>query len=323
MIFMYVASFESPYCSYGTNKSHMVVFSVVIPTYNRAELLPRSIESVLGQTFNDFELIVVDDGSTDSTKEVVKSYEDNRIVYIKHSENWNGSAARNTGIKNSQGKYIAFLDSDDEWHPEKLELQFSQLQDRPDNWVANYCGTETRRNSKVVKVVSNWLSHDAKYEGQEDIIKGLLTLSGFVHGGSTLAARRSVVESIGGFDESFDRHQDIEFTIRLAKEGKIGYINQDLVTLYESSRPSAETSTKARKRLFETFEQEIKCLEAQGHEIRKYHHFVLARYFLAEGKIRPGWDHLQKSKPANLRQIMGFGLDLFRCVKNIAHRDNR
>ena len=101
----------------------MILVSVIIPTYNRAKLLKRAIESVLNQTFQDFELIVVDDGSTDDTKEIVKSFNNQKIIYI-YQENFGGAALpKNVGIKMAQGKYIAILDSDDEWLPEKLQKQ--------------------------------------------------------------------------------------------------------------------------------------------------------------------------------------------------------
>ena len=99
--------------------------SVIIPTYNRAKLIKRSILSVLNQTYQNFEIIVVDDGSADDTKSVVESFNNPKIRYIRHDINKGQSAARNTGIKNAKGKYIAFQDSDDEWLPEKLEKQMS------------------------------------------------------------------------------------------------------------------------------------------------------------------------------------------------------
>ena len=91
--------------------------SVIIPTYNRAHLVGRAIKSVLNQTYRDFEIIVVDDGSTDNTKDIIKEFQkkDKRIKYIPYEKNKGGSAARNTGIKAAKGEYIAFLDSDDEW----------------------------------------------------------------------------------------------------------------------------------------------------------------------------------------------------------------
>ena len=88
--------------------------SVIIPTFNRAEMLSRAIRSVLDQNFNDFEIIIVSDGSTDNTQQVVESFKDNRINFFKHAEKWGASAARNTALRKSKGKYIAFLDDDDE-----------------------------------------------------------------------------------------------------------------------------------------------------------------------------------------------------------------
>ena len=103
--------------------------SVIIPTYNRAHLVDRAIQSVLNQTYKDFELIIVDDGSTDNTEDIIKEFQkkDERIKYIRHEENRGGSAARNTGIKAAKGEYIAFLDSDDEWLPIKLGRQISEF----------------------------------------------------------------------------------------------------------------------------------------------------------------------------------------------------
>lgn len=94
-------------------------FSIILPTYNRAHFLPKAIESVLGQTYADWELIIVDDGSTDNTKEVVAAYADSRVVY-HYQQNQERSAARNNGIKRARGLYVCFLDSDDYFLPEKL-----------------------------------------------------------------------------------------------------------------------------------------------------------------------------------------------------------
>jgi len=95
--------------------------SVVIPTFNRALMTCRAIQSVFNQSFNNYEIIVVDDGSTDNTSEVIKKKWNGKITYIRYQNNKGGSYARNIGIKKSRGRYIAFLDSDDEWLPLKLE----------------------------------------------------------------------------------------------------------------------------------------------------------------------------------------------------------
>ena len=101
--------------------------SVIIPTYNRASLLQEAIDSVLNQTYTNWEVIIVDDASEDNTEKVVKAISDSRVHYIRHSQNKGGADARNTGIDNSQGDYVAFLDSDDIWEPTKLETQLDQI----------------------------------------------------------------------------------------------------------------------------------------------------------------------------------------------------
>jgi len=106
----------------------MMKVSVIIPTYNREQLLKRAIQSVLNQTFRDFEIIVVDDGSTDNTKEIIDSFTSDKIKYIYESNSGGAARPKNTGIKNAQGKYIAVLDSDDEWLPQKLEKQIELLE---------------------------------------------------------------------------------------------------------------------------------------------------------------------------------------------------
>ena len=102
--------------------------SVIIPTYNRAAFLRLAIASVLNQTFQNFEIIVIDDASQDHTREVVNSLSDTRIRYIRHEGNRGVAVSRNTGVVNAKGSYIAFLDDDDEWFPEKLQKQFDLLE---------------------------------------------------------------------------------------------------------------------------------------------------------------------------------------------------
>ena len=103
------------------------MISVVIPSYNRENTISNSIESVLKQTYSDIEVIVVDDGSTDKTEDIVKGIGDNRIRYIKLEKNSGACVARNIGIMNANGSYIAFQDSDDIWHPDKLEKQYQAI----------------------------------------------------------------------------------------------------------------------------------------------------------------------------------------------------
>ena len=114
-------------------------FSIIIPTYNRAQLIAKAIESVLQQTFSDWELIIVDDGSTDNTKDVVQSYSDKRIIYL-HQKNAERSEARNNGIRNANGQYICFLDSDDYYMPDRLLKLHTEILKHTEKIAAYYTG---------------------------------------------------------------------------------------------------------------------------------------------------------------------------------------
>lgn len=198
--------------------------SVIIPTYKRPDVLPRSINSILNQSYDNYEIIVVDDNNADSeerkkTEIVMGQYLDNsKVTYIQHSYNRNGSVARNTGFCKSKGKYIMFLDDDDEFFMDKILRQVECLENRDTTWGACYTGyIRVNRNSKVVaKGVET-------KEGAllvEELKRNL-----FVHAGSNLMVRRCVIEELNGFDESFLRNQDVEFLVRLLKKYKLAYVD--------------------------------------------------------------------------------------------------
>lgn len=195
--------------------------SVIIPTYNRAHPVGRAIESVLNQTYQDFELIVVDDGSTDNTEEIIKEFQlkDNRIIYLKHDENKGGSAARNTGIKASKGEYIAFLDSDDEWLPEKLEIEIRILNDDRNLIICSTGYTFINEKNGVIigssKVQEERISQKIVLRGQ------CITTNDFI-------ADKEKVIKVGGFDEKLSARQDWDFWIRIISLG-MGY--QDSLNL--------------------------------------------------------------------------------------------
>jgi glycosyltransferase involved in cell wall biosynthesis len=185
--------------------------SVVIPTYNRAALLPRAITSVLNQTLSDLECIVVDDGSTDQTMQVVAGFQDPRLRVVRLPGNGGYSRANNTGIRVARGELIAFLDSDDEWLPSKLERQVARLRECEDPLAAAvYCRC-TIRDGLTDRT---WFGSRVVYEG--DVFRYLLggwhppTPSLF------LVERRSLLD-VGGFSESLPRAQDYDLWLRLAE----------------------------------------------------------------------------------------------------------
>jgi glycosyltransferase involved in cell wall biosynthesis len=208
-------------------KNNNPTISVIIPTYNRARLLPRAIESVLKQTFTDFELIIVDDGSTDNTKEVINSYikKDNRITYV-YQENSGGPAKpKNTGIKIAKGEYIAFLDSDDEWLPSKLEKQYKLYEDnnnKNNNIGLVGCGSINIRNKKEIYIPIKSLNANSKK----------LLIRCVPHSSSSIIIKRSIFKKVGLFDENIKIGEDRELYIRINKKYKFLFIQEPLFNYY-------------------------------------------------------------------------------------------
>jgi len=195
--------------------------SVIIPTYKRADTLSRAINSALNQTYEHIEIIVVDDNSPDSmerkeTELVMEGYiQNNQIIYIKHPENRNGSAARNSGFRVSNGDYIMFLDDDDEFLPDKVKIQVECMENKDLSWGACYTRYIRMKNGKV------FMRSTEDREG--DLLVEELKRNLFVAAGSNLMIRRSVFEDLNGFDESFKRNQDQEFLTRILLKYKLAY----------------------------------------------------------------------------------------------------
>jgi glycosyltransferase involved in cell wall biosynthesis len=211
----------------------MARVSVIIPTYNYCHFLGEAIQSVLEQTFSDFELIVVDDGSTDNTKEVVDSFGDSRIRYI-YQENRGVSAARNTGIKVSSGEYVAFLDSDDMWLPENLELKVKVLDSRSD--VALICSDAYVFNDDTSDILGR-LWHDKKSADRVNLqrvskqpLKEMLSRGGFIAPQLTVV-RREVFTEVGYFDESLYVGEDWDMFIRIFLRFPIEVLDKPLVRM--------------------------------------------------------------------------------------------
>lgn len=231
--------------------------SVIIPTYSRASYIIRAIDSVLSQTYSNVEIIVVDDNGdgTDHQKETEKllaRYIDaRRISYLKHDVNRNGSAARNTGIRASHGDYITFLDDDDELLKSKLECQVKVLELNHD-FDGAYCGFQIIKDGRVLKRVKPTMKGNLQY--------GLLTCRWSFGTGSNPMFRRSVFDDIGLFDESFIRHQDVEFMVRFFRNHKIISVEDVLINRYIDSRLNAVDYKKllcVKEKFLDTFKSDI------------------------------------------------------------------
>lgn len=255
--------------------------TVIIPTYKRSDVLSRAIESVLNQTYSDIEIVVVDDNDPyndfrKNTELVMERYHDNnKIRYIKHERNKNGSAARNTGIKNSTGKYIAFLDDDDEYQPGKIENCVKRMESLDESWAGCYTAYKN-----VIKK-NHIQTSKGKKEGH--LVKEALARNLFLGGGSSIFIRKNVILELNGFDESFQRNQDIEFMVRVFLKYKIAYVDKCSLITHKEIRDipiSYEQSIEIDNKFIEAFKPFINQL-SETEKRYVYSNIALQRFRLS------------------------------------------
>lgn len=291
--------------------------SVIIPAYNESDSITDAIDSVLGQTYTDLELIVVDDCSSDDTPQVVQAYSDPRVTYIRHGRNQGASAARNTGIDVAGGDYIALLDSDDTWHPTKLEKQVSCLASRSDEWIAVYCDAEYESDLSVDGIISRYLYRNEEnrgIEGSEELIQRLITGEASVAAGSTLLAKSEYVREIGGFDEEFARHQDWEFLIRLLEHGKCAYVDEKLVTVKRAGSPSPDREYEAKMMFLEKFAPQIARHPLSARTIENQHRYLASKLYLQNGEFKRAYEVLPDVRHLTLLNYLGLVVSVYRYV---------
>jgi len=247
------------------------VISIVLPTFNRAKTIGRAINSLLEQTYQDYEIIIVDDASEDETEEIVKGFADEKTRYIRCKQNKGPGAARNLGIQESRGKFIAFQDSDDEWLPEKLEKQIKVFfAAEPELGVVYSDMARITKDGSEIYYKSPII--------QQDRIIDPVTKYYAVYGigiQSTLI-RKECFEKAGGFNENFLRFEDGELFIRLSKYYRFHHLPEILVKYYESPwQPSdVDKYIHVRESLLTLYAQEIK--HEKGFLLREY--FCLGFY---------------------------------------------
>ncbi len=210
--------------------------SIIIPTYNREKLVQKAIKSVLDQTYKDFELIVVDDASTDLTQSVVEQFADSRIRYLRHEKNAGVCAARNTGLAAAQGFYVAFLDSDDEWLPDKLKKQVGLFQAGSDDVGVIYTWLKIiDEQGQLQKIRQPTLRGDVHND---------LLYSNFIGTPSTLMVKHDYLKTIEGFDPRLRCCEDWDVWLQLAGHCKFEVISEPLVQ-YRDHREEGRGSTNS------------------------------------------------------------------------------
>lgn len=196
--------------------------SAVITTHNRIDLLLKAIESVKTQTYRNIECIVVDDVSTDETKRIMEEYQEKGdIKYIRIDVSRGGNFARNEGIRNAEGEYIAFLDDDDEWYPTKIEKQLHKLDEHPD---AKLCYCSLRRVYNGGEKIED-LDVNTMKEGDlsKEILKGVICTT------SAMMVEKNLLYEIGLFDESLKFWQEYDLCIRICQKTKVVAVRENLV----------------------------------------------------------------------------------------------
>lgn len=215
--------------------------SVIIPTYNRGKLIGNSIKSVLNQTYKNLEIIVVDDGSTDNTKEEVEKIKDEKIRYIKLEKNGGAANARNIGIMNSTGRYISFQDSDDIMYPNKLEIQIKNLINKNSN--LDFCKIKVINNSTYSYFIPNPLQEKNILEG--NIFDELLSGGNFISTQSIVVRKKFMKNYL--FDPIMPRLQDYEVILRMIPKVKISYTNKVLIDLHLQNDSITRVPYKLKK----------------------------------------------------------------------------
>jgi glycosyltransferase involved in cell wall biosynthesis len=195
---------------------------VLIPAYNAAATIRATLDSVVSQTFGDFEVVVVDDGSTDGTGEVAAGYGE-RVRVLRKANEGRPATTRNLGLREARGEYVAFLDADDCWASRKLELQVGILDARDEVGLVYTADADIDAQGQVLRV-------NPCIPGARGRIHGLLSVRNVMVGSSVMVRRRAV-EALGGFDESLTSIENWDLWIRIAREWAIECIDEPL-TLY-------------------------------------------------------------------------------------------
>lgn len=292
--------------------------SVIIPTYKSNDTLKKAIISVLEQNYEPIEIIVVDDNDPNTvyrniTEKLMSDYTSNdRVIYIKHPKNKNGSAARNTGFHNSRGRYICFLDDDDVFLQNKISLQVEYLE-KNHEFGAVYCG-----RYKAGNIIS--------YNKTGNLTKEILLLE-YTPCTPSLMIRRECFLELNGFDESYNRHQDFEFLLRYFKKFTIGVVDMPLISLGTNGIDNMLHGKKLRElkiKFLNDFKSEIIELDKREprfkDKVYAVHYFNLIRdhylqhhYILA---IEDFFVGLFKSKCMLLNYILKYIISKLNLVKN-------
>ena len=298
-------------------------FSVILPTYNRDRILPRAIRSVLAQTHENFELIIVDDASVDDTSTVIEQFTDSRIRYCARQENGGAAAARNSGLRLAKGRLLSFLDDDDEYLPGFLEETFKKLNRSPASvgfsWAAHYVVNDTA-DGEVCIAQKHW---EPKPHLSQDRYKVFLQ-SMQIGCGWGLTIRRECLERVGFFDESFRFGEDTEFVLRLCSFYEGLPIKKHLLKIHHHAGPNLFPNCQQTAKIYEQIlHKHVEQLK-RDEKLRTYFQYKTGWWHYYGHQRRAGRRYITtalKANPFNVKRWLVFMyLEIFGHLGVLAQR---
>jgi glycosyltransferase involved in cell wall biosynthesis len=270
--------------------------SVIIPTYNYGRFLSEAVDSVLCQTLGDLEVIIVDDGSTDNTPDVVRPYlSDNRVRYIRQ-ENRGPSAARNRGIRKAKGEFIALLDADDVWLPSKIEKQLQLIRKSADVGLVYCLAENVDEKGEELPHVPMPHMEQATYK---DLLYFPLTLP------SCVLTRKRIFDEVGLFDETLTAVEDTNMWIRILRHYKSAYVNEILVKIRKHMKSSQTNLANMERNLLLHVQKCIEMFPELEHNRREAYFQIykglmylsymynkkkeMVHYYVKAGSLRPSF----------------------------------
>lgn len=270
--------------------------SVVIPAFNSAKFIATAIDSALNQTFKDFEIIVIDDGSVDETRNVVARYGEAGLVKYYYQNNAGPASARNNAIEKATGQLIAFLDSDDTWHHNKLELQVEFMSNNP-HFAMSFTDMLLTANGQVVHK-SYLRDKDYKWLGQGWIYENILH-ENFIFP-STVIIRSDVIKSLGCFDDSLKIAEDRDLWLRIAEKYQIGFMDAVLTTRNNHDSNITLDGELFSSSLLNMFEKHHERRADENSESGRMH-LIAIRNQLSKRYFELGCHHLRQLQPIEAR----------------------
>jgi len=306
-----------------TKKDNLPLVSVIIPTYKRIPNIKRALDSINKQTYSNLQIIVVNDDPHTNIKKRLSKYKG--VYYINNRKNLGSAESRNRGIKVSRGKYVAFLDDDDMWLPEKIQKQVEVMENLSDEWVGVYTLCIKTRSLEAFNKRKFKLSK-SNYEGDftYELLSGTKNL--YIGAGSSLLVRSNTLKRINGFDSSFKRHTDYELIIRLLMEGKIKLLKEALwVNIGGLNISNMDIIEDSKFKLLSKFKEQINALGKFKRDKIYAHQFLeLSGLYLLDLNIRKSFKYFTKSLsffPILLAPVEYFslGIYLFKGLKRRFH----